>query len=206
MQKFKSLSDAIALAEFAHRNQLDKAGLAYIEHPKRVLAKVQAQGALPFVQIAAVFHDITEDTAFTPQMLLDLGFSEAAVRLVRLLDRGESKKTWDYIWKIRTNVVMDRDKVDGEWDYEGYDREKNILGIADPDEYYYRQIKTDRNATIIKLADIEDNLSPWRQVYLEKETQDRLKAKYDKALKILNPRPVNHGLIDPNYTYNPFQL
>lgn len=43
MQKFKTLSDAIALAEFAHRNQYDKAGMPYIAHPKRVMEAVQAR-------------------------------------------------------------------------------------------------------------------------------------------------------------------
>lgn len=48
MQKFNTLSDAIALAEFAHRNQHDKAGMPYIEHPRRVMEAVQAQGAMPY--------------------------------------------------------------------------------------------------------------------------------------------------------------
>ena len=183
MQKFKTLADAIALAEYAHRNQVDKAGLPYIDHPKRVLAKVQAQGVLPYVQIAAIFHDITEDTAFTPQMLLDLGFSEAAIRLVKLLDRNESLKVY------RASGLDDNPEYGG-----------------DPETSYYDSIKADRGATIVKLADIEDNLSPWRQAYLEPETQNRLRAKYAKALDILNPKPVNHGLIDPNHTFDPFTL
>lgn len=150
MQTFKTLPDAIALAEFAHRSQLDKAGLPYIDHPKRVLAKVQAMGGLPFVQIAAVLHDVTEDSAFTTNMLLDLGFSEAAVRLVRLVDR----------------------------------RYQGALGVSGDD--YYLRIAKDFNARLIKTADIEDNLSPWRLSYLEPATQEKLKAKYSHALELLN--------------------
>lgn len=93
MQKFSTLSDAIALAEFAHRNQFDMAGLTYIEHPKRVLATVQA---------AAVLHDVLEDTPFTADMLQKLGFSEAIVRLVVLLTRtAESPES--YYAKIAEN-------------------------------------------------------------------------------------------------------
>lgn len=88
MQTFKTLPDAIALATFAHRNQQDKAGLPYIDHPLRVLAGVQAMGARPYVQMAAVMHDVTEDTAFTLAMLTELGFSDAVVNLVRLVDKG----------------------------------------------------------------------------------------------------------------------
>lgn len=149
MQTFKTLADAIALAEYAHRNQLDKAGMPYIEHPRRVLEKVKAQGAMPYVQIAAILHDVTEDTAFTPGMLLSLGFSEASVEIVVLLDRVRNKD-------------------------HGYS-----------DEEYYLRIKKNDGALMVKLADIEDNLSPWRINYLSAETQDRLRSKYGKALSIL---------------------
>ena len=104
MQKFGSLEDAIALAEFAHRNQRDKAGLAYIEHPKRVLAAVQATGARPYVQIAAVLHDVIEDTPFTAEMLLEMGFSEAAVQLIVLLTRSDDVTPEDYYARIKFNA------------------------------------------------------------------------------------------------------
>lgn len=162
MQKFKTLSDAIALAEFAHRNQVDKAGLPYIEHPRRVLEKVKAQGALPYVQIAAILHDVTEDTAFTPEMLLGLGFPESAVRIVRLLDRDISEIAWYHMPDIDDGV--------------------------EKDEFYYKEIAKDDGARMVKLADIEDNLSPWRLAYLEEATQDRLTRKYAKARTILSKR------------------
>jgi (p)ppGpp synthase/HD superfamily hydrolase len=164
MQKFATLSDAIALAEFAHRNQFDKAGLPYIDHPRRVLAKVQAQGGLPYVQMAAILHDVTEDTTFTYQMLLDLGFSEAVVRLVRLLDRHDSL--------ARYNSDL----------WQGL----NISDTLDSTAFYYDGIKSDKGAVMVKLADIEDNLSPWRLSYLSEETQARLQKKYAKAKEILN--------------------
>lgn len=164
MQKFNSLQDAIELATFAHRTQLDKAGLPYIQHPLRVLAKVQAQGAMPYVQIAAILHDVTEDTRFTAQMLLDLGFSEAAVRLVRLLDRHDSLERYNSeLWQN--------------------------MGVSErltADEFYYDGIKSDPGAKLVKSADMEDNLSPWRLSYLSPETQARLTEKYRKAQEFLN--------------------
>ena len=191
VQKFKTLADAIALAEYAHRNQLDKAGLPYIDHPLRVLSTVQAQGVQPYVQIAAVLHDVTEDTAFTSDILLDLGFSEAAVKLVRLLDRDRSEGIY--------NNTGDHELLHIQPD--------GNLNMT-KDEYYYRAMKHHggRDAVIIKLADIRDNMFPWRQAYLTEETQNRLRAKYAKALNILNPRPVNHGMIDPSYVFDPYHL
>jgi hypothetical protein len=109
MQKFKTLNDAIALAEFAHRNQQDKAGLPYIEHPKRVLASVQARGALPFVQMAAVLHDVTEDTPFTREMLESLGFSEAVTHVVWELDRGNGREGDDYYLLMSDEAALIKD-------------------------------------------------------------------------------------------------
>lgn len=148
MQKFSTLPDAVELARYAHRNQLDKAGMPYIDHPLRVLQAVQAQGARPYVQMAAVLHDVTEDTAFTPEMLLQLGFSEAVVRLVLLVDRTRH-----------------------------------------PAGFYYEDIRNNPDALMIKLADIADNSQEWRLAYLEEETQQRLRDKYDKARAELLWRP-----------------
>jgi len=160
MQKFKTLDDVIALATFAHRNQTDKAGMPYIQHPIRVMESVQRQGALPYVQMAAVLHDITEDTPFTSEMLIALGVPEAAVRLVTLLDRNVSRQ------KYNNSIKADMKFI--EW-------------FPDADDYYYKQIRDCPEAKMIKLADIDDNTQTWRLVYLPEDTQDRLKIKYSKA-------------------------
>jgi len=88
MEIFKTLQDAIALAQFAHRNQIDKAGMPYIDHPMRVLAAVQAQGGRPYVQMAAVLHDVSEDTAISTLIMSELGFSDAVTNLVNLVDKN----------------------------------------------------------------------------------------------------------------------
>lgn len=156
MQKFNTIADAIALAEFAHRNQVDKAGLSYIDHPRRVLEKVRAQGALPYVQMAAILHDVTEDTAFTPKMLIELGVPESAMTIVKLLDRDYSKEQ-----------------------YSTFSPWENV------DHFYYGCIRANPDALMVKLADIEDNTSELRLSYLSRESQSRLRDKYDCALKIL---------------------
>lgn len=169
MIKFNTLGDAIRLAEAAHFTQVDKAGLPYIEHPKRVLEKVKAQGALPYVQMAAILHDVTEDTKYTPEILLALGYPESAVDIIKLLDRDYSK-----------NVFLDRDW----WAHQQPTKEEI-------DKFYYEQIAKNPGAKMVKLADIEDNLSEWRLTYLSDETQDRLRAKYAKAKQILSPSLAN---------------
>lgn len=156
-----TLQDCIDLATFAHRHQRDKAGEPYINHPLRVLQSVQAQGAQAYVQMAAVLHDVTEDTPFTPDMLVAFGVPEAAVEIVKLLDRGHSLEKW----KVMDPIAP--------------------VNKAMADEYYYGQIKTSPGALIVKKADIGDNTQPWRLEYLPQATQDRLRKKYADALDYL---------------------
>jgi hypothetical protein len=177
MQKFKTLADVVALAEFAHRNQYDKAGMPYIEHPRRVMQNVQTQGAMPYVQMAAILHDVTEDTAFTCDMLLELGVPEATVEIVKLLDRDYSAGTFRFLNQGRDVTVG---KIDGKsrtW--------YMSLGPYAEDDFYYENIRNNPGALQVKLADIGDNLQPWRLVYLPEETQKRLRIKYYKAIEQL---------------------
>jgi (p)ppGpp synthase/HD superfamily hydrolase len=166
MEKFKSLADAVALAKFAHRNQLDKAGNAYVDHPLRVLEKVKAQGAPPYVQIAAILHDVPEDTAISHDMLLAMGFSEAVVEITKLLDRGYSE------WFHFVNP-------DGPMHTRAGTKEQINF-------FYYDSIKKNPGAKIVKLADIEDNTAPWRLSYLSEETRERLLKKYAYAREVLS--------------------
>ena len=188
IQTFPSLDDAIALAEFAHRNQRDQAGEPYIRHPMRVLRAVQEQGARPYVQIGAVLHDVTEDSAYTPQMLLDLGVLPAAVDIIKLADRDYSKKKWqDFVeayaqrqevWSHKTNV----DTLLRDWTNKFIG---SVDALNDPDVFYYANIRNNPGALQVKLADIGDNQLPWRVVYLPQARQERLNSKYTNALKLL---------------------
>ena len=100
MEIFKTLQDAIALAQFAHRNQIDKAGMPYIDHPMRVLAAVQAMGGRPYVQMAAVLHDVSEDTAISTIMMAEMGFSDAVTNLVNLVDKNFYYDEWNKIVRL----------------------------------------------------------------------------------------------------------
>lgn len=176
-QRFNTLDDAIALAEFAHRKQVDKSGQPYIAHPLRVMLKVAYQNAPNHVKIAAVLHDVTEDTKFSPVILLHLGVPEAAVSIIKLLDRNISKEVYDNCGDRKGYEIRGEKK----W-IDGYYEDHSQIT---KDEYYYAKIGESPDARMVKLADIEDNLSPWRLASLEEATQDRLKKKYADAQEIL---------------------
>jgi (p)ppGpp synthase/HD superfamily hydrolase len=82
------LEEAIQLAVKAHFGQKDRAGAPYILHPLRLMFRQQSEAA----SIAAVLHDVVEDTAVTLEQLRDAGFAEEVVAAVECLthDPGDS--------------------------------------------------------------------------------------------------------------------
>jgi (p)ppGpp synthase/HD superfamily hydrolase len=84
-----TLERASAIAAEAHAGVLDKAGQPYILHPIRVMLRLTGSDE----RIAAVLHDVVEDTPVTLDDLQRAGFSEAVVAAVDALTKrpGESR-------------------------------------------------------------------------------------------------------------------
>lgn len=78
-----TVADAIALARTAHTGQTDKAGRPYIEHPLRVIRRVE--GA--YEQMAAALHDVLEDTPTTADDLRAAGCPEPVITAVVALTK-----------------------------------------------------------------------------------------------------------------------
>ncbi|MFC0113296.1 HD domain-containing protein [Kibdelosporangium aridum] len=136
------LDDAIRIAREAHAGQVDKSGKPYIDHPLRVMARVKGAHA----QMAAVLHDVIEDTSVTAADLRSQGCPENVVTAVIALSK--------------------------------------IPGEPMPD--YLRRVAADPIAVQVKRADIGDNTDPVRLAALEEETQNRLRAKYAEAIRLLD--------------------
>ncbi|MDX8050010.1 HD domain-containing protein [Lentzea sp. BCCO 10_0798] len=137
-----TLEDAITIATAAHDGQVDKSGRPYIGHPLRVMASVTGEHE----QMAAVLHDVIEDTPVTADDLLARGCPAAVVDAVVALSHLPEEPQEDYLRRVAANPL----------------------------------------ALSVKRADISDNLSPARIARLEEATQDRLKAKYARALGLLD--------------------
>ena len=86
-----TLERAIELAARAHAGQVDKAGQLYILHPLRLMLAVRGQHE----RIAAVLHDIVEDTAVTFADLAAEGFAPEVVAAVRALTKHDGEKRID---------------------------------------------------------------------------------------------------------------
>jgi (p)ppGpp synthase/HD superfamily hydrolase len=77
------------LAELAHRGQVDKAGVDYIQHPRAVARILRNQGHPDDVVIAGLLHDVVEDTTVTLDDLREFGFPEPVVQAVDSVTRRE---------------------------------------------------------------------------------------------------------------------
>ena len=96
-----SLERAIAIAAKAHEGQVDKAGAPYILHPLRVLLRV----ATIDERIAAVLHDVVEDTDITIEHLRTEGFSETVLEAIESLTKRAGESYEAFVGRAATNTI-----------------------------------------------------------------------------------------------------
>ena len=84
-----TIERAIEIAAAAHAGQLDKAGQPYILHPLRVMLRVSNDAE----RMAAVLHDVVEDTPVTLAQLTESGFPAEVLAAIEALTKrpGESR-------------------------------------------------------------------------------------------------------------------
>ena len=86
------VKDAFALAEEAHRDQFRKSGLPYIVHPIAVAQIVASELELgPNPVIAALLHDVVEDTDYTVEDIRER-FGDDVAHLVDIVTKRASEE------------------------------------------------------------------------------------------------------------------
>lgn len=143
----KAFADAIAFAALHHGGQTDLSGQPYIWHPLRVAEAARAAGEPHSVVLAALFHDLLEDTNVSDVELYDRWGRECLATLQALTRRGPDE---DYLTS------------------------------------YLERVRNDPTATRVKLYDLRDNLG---RAPLGTPADEERRAKYRKALEILDPQP-----------------
>ncbi len=134
------IEKAIQIAMEAHRGQVDKAGKPYILHPLRLMNNFDSENK----KIAAVLHDVVEDSHLTIKDLEKKGIPAESLKIIECLTKRSNEKYEDFIKRISLN----------------------------------------KNATNVKIKDIEDNMNISRLSSIEQKDLDRL-MKYHNALKNL---------------------
>jgi len=130
------LAHAIRIAAEVHEGQLDKAGQPYVLHVLRVMMGCQS----PDAQVAAVLHDVVEDSDWRLDDLRREGFSETVVEIVDALTRREGEDYFDFARRAASmplgREVKRADLLDN----------MDIRRIADPSEKDWDRLKRYRRA------------------------------------------------------------
>lgn len=98
---------ALAIAENAHKGQVDKAGVAYIQHPLYVASLVEGELA----KTIALLHDVVEDSAWTLEDLRMEGLSEEVVQAVGILTKNRDESYEEYLMHVKQNPLARQVKL-----------------------------------------------------------------------------------------------
>ena len=92
---------ALRLMFEAHKDQTDKSGLPYVFHPFHLAEQMTSEAAT----VAALLHDVAEDTDITLEDLRAMGFGDEVCDALALLTHREGVPYMDYVAAIRPNPI-----------------------------------------------------------------------------------------------------
>jgi len=132
-----TLERAIEMAAKAHEGKVDKAGAPYILHPLRVMLKLKKSEE----RIAAVLHDVVEDSDFTLEDLRSKGFPDDVVDAVDAVTMRPGESYDDFVRRAALNPIGRRVKL--------ADLEDNcdLSRIANPTKEDYERLAKYQRAT-----------------------------------------------------------
>ena len=102
-----TLERAIEIAVEAHKGQKDKAGMPYVLHPLRLMFKMESNNE----KIAALLHDVVEDSDWTLDDLKKEGFNSDVIEAVSLLTRDEKDSYDEFVQKTVSNPISKNVKI-----------------------------------------------------------------------------------------------
>ncbi len=130
MLENKKVQRALDFATQKHKGQKRKGGNDYITHPIAVCEMVKKQGYGEDFQIAALFHDLLEDTNATQKEILEYG-NQNVLSAVKLLTKEKGYDMQKYIEGIKGNQIAFVVKC--------ADRLHNLQCAIDTDEEFKRK-------------------------------------------------------------------
>ena len=105
MDDSELIDTALALATAAHAGQVDKTGHPYITHPTRVSERVTRlfPEAPAGVVVAALLHDVIEDTSTTAADLAAAGIPHPVIDAVEAVSKRDGEPVETYFERVRSN-------------------------------------------------------------------------------------------------------
>ena len=92
---------AMRLCYAAHHGQFDKSGVPYVFHPYHVAEQMDSENTV----IAALLHDVVEDTETTLDDLKRMGFDKEVIAAISLLTHQDGVPYLDYVAEIAKNPI-----------------------------------------------------------------------------------------------------
>ena len=103
----ENTNKALGLAYEAHKGQLDKSGVPYVFHPLHLAEQMDDEESI----VAALLHDVVEDTAYTLEDLRAMGFPARALEAVALLTHDPAEPYLSYVARVKENPIARRVKL-----------------------------------------------------------------------------------------------
>ena len=92
---------AMKLCFKAHKDQVDKSGLPYVFHPFHLAEQMQDEATT----VTALLHDVVEDSDYTLQDLIDMGFPKEVTDAIALMTHDDAVPYLDYVRNLKDNPV-----------------------------------------------------------------------------------------------------
>lgn len=102
-----TLDKALLLAVVGHAGQEDKGQNSYIRHPLRVMEKMDSEDEM----VVAVCHDLVEDTDFSLDDLITLGFTANQIKAIDSLTKRDGEEYAERIERVANSTVARKIKV-----------------------------------------------------------------------------------------------
>ena len=137
-----TLERAIEIAARFHSGQVDKAGQPYVLHPLRLMLAVRT----PQERMAAVLHDVVEDTDMTLSDLAREGFSQDVIAAVQALTKLPGESRIEAAHRAAANPIARVVKLADVTD------NMDLSRITDPSERDFARLKEYEQVRLVLLA------------------------------------------------------
>ena len=92
---------ALKLCFEAHKEQTDKSGMPYVFHPFHLAEQMKTEETT----IVALLHDLVEDTDYTIDDLINMGFDKTVTDAIDLMTHTDGIDYMDYVRMIKKNPI-----------------------------------------------------------------------------------------------------
>ncbi len=92
---------ALRLCFEAHKDKVDKGGIPYVFHPFHVAESMTDE----ITAAVALLHDVVEDTDYTLENLIDMGFPPAVTDALALMTHDKSVPYLEYVAALKNDPV-----------------------------------------------------------------------------------------------------